>query len=50
MGVAQEFLGLTAFPWWSKQWTPLIVDAMQQDGKEQAVAHVADVEQQLPSR
>ena len=33
MGVAQELLGLAAFPWWSKQWTPLVVHAMQQDGQ-----------------
>ena len=48
MGVAQELLGLAAFPWWSKQWTPLIIDAMQQDGQEQAVVYVADVEQRGP--
>ncbi|MGY3591966.1 hypothetical protein ACVIGB_008451 [Bradyrhizobium sp. USDA 4341] len=29
MGVTQEFLGLAAWPWRSKQWMPLIVDAMQ---------------------
>ena len=50
MGVAQEFLGLAACPWRSKQWTPLIVDAMQQDGQEQAVVYVAEVEQRCPSR
>ena len=50
MGVAQEFLGLAALPWWSKQWTALIVDAMQQDRQEQAVVHVADVEQWGPGR
>jgi hypothetical protein len=49
MGVAQELLGLAAFPWWSKQWTPLIVDALQQDGQEQAVVYVADVEQRRGS-
>jgi hypothetical protein len=38
MGVAQELLGLAAFPWWSKQGTPLIVDAMQQDGQEPFLA------------
>ena len=37
MGTAQELLGLAAFPWWSKQWTPLIVDTMQQDGQEECV-------------
>ena len=45
MGVAQEFLGRAACPWRSKQWTPSIVDAMQQDEQEQAVVHVVDVEQ-----
>ena len=50
MGVAQEFLGLAAFAWRSKQWTPLIVDAMQQDRQEQAVVYVADVEQWGPRR
>ena len=50
MGIAQEFLSLAAFPWWSEQWTPLIVDAMQQDGQEQAVVYVADVEQWGPGR
>lgn len=32
MGVAQEFIGLAAFSWWSKQRTLLIVNAMQQHG------------------
>ena len=50
MGVAEEFLGLAAFPWRSKQWTPLIVDAMQQDGQEQAVVYVVEVEQRGPGR
>src|SRR4029079_3064150 len=39
---------LAACRWWSKQWTPLIVDAVQQDGQEQAVVYVADVEQRGP--
>ena len=50
MRVAQKFLGLAACPWRSKHWTPLIVDAMQQDGQEQAVVDVADVEQRSPGR
>ena len=48
VGVAQKFPRLATPPRWSEQRTPMVVATVQQDGQEQPVVDVADIEQRCP--